>query len=244
MDNELLSARVGDVADIVEKSNHFKFFGFLSLEEKVLCERIISRRNVKYSFFGGYDNATRVVLGCFPDWASDIPFPITPITFIYRKSEVLKHRDFLGAILSLGLKRETVGDILIGEGYAIAFVLDEISDFVVSQIDKVARVGVTAKIGCDLPLPSISELSEFSATVSSERLDCVVSALCNISRSQALSKIEGGFVSVNSQICEKATKTVISGDAVTIRGFGKFLIDSLIDKTRKGRIVLKYKKYV
>ncbi len=244
MDNELLTARIGDIADIVQKTNHFKFFGFLSLEEAVLSDKIISKRNVKYSFFGGYEDAVRVMLGCFPDWAEDIPFPITPITFTYRKTDVLRHRDFLGAILSLGLKRETVGDILIGEGYAVAFVLDEISDFVISQIDKVARVGVTLKKGYELPLPSVEKLSEFSATVSSSRLDCVVSALCNCSRAAALLNIESGFVSVNSQICEKPTKSVFSGDAVTIRGVGKFIIDSITDKTRKGRIILKYKKYV
>ncbi len=244
MDNELLTARVGDIADIVQKTNHFKFLGFLSLEEAVLCDRIISKRNVRFSFFGGYEGAVRVVMGCFPDWAEDIPFPITPITFTYRKSDVLRHRDFLGAILSLGLKRETVGDILIGDGYAIVFVLDEICDFVISQIDKVARVGVTLKKGCELPLPKASKLSEFSATVSSDRLDCVVGALCGFSRSQSLSKIEGGFVSLNSQPCEKSTKTVFAGDAVTVRGIGKFIIDSISDKTRKGRIVLKYKKYV
>ncbi len=244
MDNELLAARVGDVVDIAQKTNHFKFFGFLSLEEAIFAEKIVSKRNIKYLFFGGYEGAVRVMLGCFPDWAEDIPFPITPITFTYRKSDSLRHRDFLGAILSLGLKRETVGDILVGEGCAVAFVLDEISDFLISQINKVARVGVTLKKGYELPLPSGDKLSEFSATVSSSRLDCVVSALCEFSRSQALFKIEGGFVSVNSQICEKATKTVFEGDAVTVRGIGKFIIDSLSAKTRKGRIVLKYKKYV
>ena len=244
MESELLKARIYDIADTAYKSDSFKFLGFLRVEEKVFAQTLLSKRNIKFSFFGGYPEAERVLLCVLPDWADDIPFPITPITFTYRKSDVLTHRDFLGAILSLGLKRETVGDILITDGYAVAFVLEEIADYIVSQIDKVGKVGVELKIGYNAPLPTLQKLEEFSATVSSERLDCVVSALCGLSRSQALLKIESGLVTVNSQTCLKSTKQVVAGEAISIRGKGKFVISSLADKTRKNRIVLKYKKYV
>lgn len=244
MESELLAARINDVANTAYKSDSFKFLGFLRLEEKAFAQTLLSKRNIKFSFFGGYPEAERVLLCVLPEWADDIPFPITPLTFTYRKSDVLTHRDFLGAILALGIKRETIGDILIADGYAVAFVLVDIADYIVSQINKVGKVGVEVKIGYDAPLPTLQRLEEFSTTVSSERLDCVVSALCGISRSQALLKIESGLVTINSQESLKPTKQVVASDAISIRGKGKFIISSLADKTRKNRIILKYKKYV
>lgn len=244
METDILKARIADTADICERTNRQKFLGFLSREEAVLTERTLEKRNVNFALFGGYEEAERVMLGCFPDWDEERDFPITAVTFTYRKTDALSHRDFLGSLMALGLTREAVGDILVEEGRAVVFLNEDIAGFVLSQVEKIGRTGVTVSEGFSLPLPQKGELSEFNCTVASERLDCVVAALCNISRGAALQKIAEGLVSVNSVVTEKATKTVIGGDAVTVRGKGKFIIDSLDRKTRKNRIILKYKKYI
>ncbi len=237
-------ARIGDTADICERTQRPKFLGFLSREQSVLAEKTLNTKNIKYAFFGGYDGAERVVLGCFPDWAEDFDFPITSVTFNYRRSDSLAHRDFLGSLMGLGIKRESVGDILIEEGRAVVFLLDEISDYVLKQIGKIGRTGVKTESGFVHPLPERDRLTECSATVASERLDCVVAAVCNISRAAAALKITEGFVSVNSVVYEKATKSVESGDVLSVRGKGRFIIDAVDDRTRKNRIVLKFKKYI
>lgn len=244
MDTDLLKDRISDTANIAEKNNRPKFLGFLSPEEAVLADRVLQHRSVKYGFFGGFEGSNRVMLGCFPDWAEDVEYPITPITATFRKIDNISHRDVLGSLMALGLKRETVGDILIEQGRAVMFVTDETSGYVLTQIEKIGRVGVTLKIGFDLPLPQVGTLKEFTETISSERLDCVVSALAGISRGKASEKIEQSLVSINSVITEKVTRQVYNGDIISIRGSGRFVIDSLEDKTRKNRIVLKYKKYV
>lgn len=244
MEVELLKARIEDTADICERTQKFKFLGFLSSEQAVFAEKTIKNRNVKYNFFGGYDNAQRVMLGCFPDWVEEYNFPIEVITASYRKSDRLSHRDFLGSLMALGITRESVGDILIEDGRAIIFVTLEIAEYVISQIEKVGRVGVTLSKGFKYPLPESANLADFSETVSSQRLDCIVSALAGLSRSQAERRILEGSVSVNSVVCEKTIKAVEQGDIVTIRGKGKYIIDSLNDRTKKNRIVLKYKKYI
>lgn len=243
METELLKARVEDTADICDKTNKPKYLGFLSCEQAVLVKKMLETRKIDFSFFGGYEQAQRVMLGCFPDWMDDYFYPIEAITFKFRKTDVLGHRDFLGSLMSLGIVRESVGDILIEEGRAVVFVSEDICDYIISQTEKIGRIGVTAEKGFCEPLPEKSTMSEFSQTVASLRLDCVVSVLAHLSRSEADRKITEGLVSVNSVVCEKATKNLCDGDIVTIRGHGKFVIDSTEDKTKKNRIVLKYKKY-
>lgn len=244
METELLIARIEDCANICQKTEKPKYLGFLSQEQAVLAGEILKNRNIRFSFFGGYEDAQRVMLGCFPDWMENGDFPITAVTFIFRKTDSLRHRDFLGSLMALGLKREVIGDILIESGRAVVFCLSEIADYVLNQIDKIGRTGVEGKEGCFEPLPERDCMSEFTDTIASQRLDCVISSLCKLSRGEACRKITEGAVSVNSVLTEKITKTVSDGDIITVRGSGKFIIESLADKTRKNRIVLKYKKYV
>lgn len=244
MQSEIFLARIADTVDICEKTNKPKFLGFLSLEEAVFAEKILENKKASYSFFGGYDEAERVMLGCFPEYITEQKFPITAITFSFRKEYNLTHRDFLGSLMALGIGRETVGDILVEPERAVAFVTNDIADYILNEVKKIGRVGVSVSIGAKFPLPSKSSLAEFSCTVASGRLDSVVASLCNFSRNEASQKIALGLVSVNSVQTEKSTKQISGGDVITVRGKGKFIIESLCDKTRKNRIVLKYKKYI
>ncbi len=244
MDSEILIARIRDTADICERNNVPKFLGFLSEEECVLAERTLCNSKQKFKLFGGYETAKRKILGFLPFWTDDMDFPITALLFSYRKEDVLRHRDFLGSLMALGLKRETIGDILIEEGKAVIFVLNDIADYIINEISKIGRTGVTVSKGYDGELPQSDTLTEFTVSVASERLDCVVSAIAGISRNAATEKITYGLVSVNSQITEKTTKSVVSGDVISVRGKGKFIIDSITDITKKNRIILRYKKYV
>ena len=244
MDSKILIDRICDTADICEKNNTFKFLGFLAEEECVLAERVLEKRNIRFEMFGGYFDAKRKVLACLPEWAKDVDYPITALSFSFRKEDNLSHRDFLGSLMSLGLKRETVGDILVEKGNAVVFVLSEIAEYVISEITKIGRTGVKITKGYEGDLPMVSTLCEFSDTIASERLDCVVASLAGVSRNTANEKIDLGLVSVNSQVVLKNTKAIIGGDVISIRGKGKFIIDSVCEKTRKNRIILKYKKYV
>lgn len=243
MDSEIFIARVDDTAQIAERTNKPKFFGFLTAEQAVAVSARLKNRGVKFGLFGGYDNASRVVLGCFPDWA-DEEYPITAVTFNYRKSDSLSHRDFLGSLMGLGLKRESVGDILIGEGQTVVFILNDILKYVTEQITKIGRVGVSVTVGLPKSLPKGETLEEFRTTVASERLDCVIAALCNFSRNAAAEKIVQSLVTVNSFVIEKPTYTINSGDIISVRGKGKFIIGQIGAKTRKDRVIVEYKKYI
>lgn len=244
MDSQLLYARVADTVEISARTNKPKYFGFLSVEQAVATRAYLEKRNVRFALFGGYDGANRVMLGCFPEWADDSVFPITALTFKYRKADSLSHRDFLGSLMGLGLTREAVGDILIEEGRAVAFLSEDIADFVVSQLERVGKTGVTVSFGFEGTLPKGDTLLELSTAIASSRLDCVVAALCGISRGSAAEKIAQSLVSVNSFPTEKVTFNVSEGDIITVRGKGKFIISSLDGRTRKNRVILNYKKYM
>ena len=246
MELDLLIPRINDAIRICETSQIPKFVGFLTSNEVAEIEKNLKSIITKYSFYGGYDEAERLFFGAFPEWCDERQelFPITPVTFTYRECDTLSHRDFLGALMSLGLTRETVGDILVEKGRAVAFLSSDIADYVLSQLDKIARVGVKVEKGYSMPLPNMSGFEEITDTVASPRLDCVVASLSKSSRAQAEEFILNGLVSVNSVCATKTVKTVNEGDKITIRRKGKFLIESLAQKTKKNRVILIAKKYV
>lgn len=243
MDNNLLLARIDDLKQQCQKNNSPKFLGFLTADEIAVVEKRFSPGE-RYELYGGYENAERVLIGVLPDWCDQPTFPITAITFTYRECDTLAHRDFLGALMSLGINRETVGDILIGHGRAVTFVSCDVAKFILTQIEKIGNVGVTLTEGFYEPLPQCDKKQTCTVTVASLRLDCVVSALCNISRKEAANKIVEGYVSVNSVGMSKITTLINAQSKIVVRQKGKFQIISCDDYSRKGRIILKYDKYV
>ena len=243
MDVKLLPARVDDLKELCLKTNLPKFLAFLTPEESAVVVKQF-KLGERYVLFGGYDDSERVMLGVVPDWCEEPVFPIKAITFRFRECDILSHRDFLGALMALGITRETIGDILVEKGRAVIFVADDVVRFVLTQINKVGNVGVTLSEGYSSPLPQLGQKQEFSVTVASTRADCVVSAICNTSRNQALEKISDGLVSVNSLLVSKPTAIISAGDKVTIRKKGRFEIVSCDGHSKSGRIILKYNKYV
>ncbi len=239
-----ITDRVTDAINLVELRGAPRFVGFLSSSQCAECAPLL--RTIKHEFFGGYQGAERTILGVFPDWCEieDSEFPVIPLTFKFNSSYTLSHRDFLGTVMSLGIKREAVGDILIEKGKAVMFLITEIMPYVKSQISKVGGVGVTIQEGIEGKLPQASEVQSFTASVSSLRIDCVVSALCGKSRNGALDLIQKGLVSVNSVGAVKQTGLISNGDIVSVRGCGRFKITEAEHLTKKGRIILKWNKYI
>ncbi len=244
MEPSWLLSRVEDTAALCRKADCPKFLGFLSENEAALAAAFLRKTDVRFAFFGGYENADRVMLGCLPDWCETPDFPVAAVTFRFRASEKPAHRDFLGAFMSLGVKRETIGDILTEPGRAVVFATPEIAGYLAEQIRKVGGTGVSAQTGFSLPLPVGDEREERSATASSLRLDCVVSALCGFSRNTAKEAVEQGTVFLNGIACDKTTKTVREGDVLTVRRKGKFIIGDLSGKTKKDRVIVHYQQYI
>lgn len=244
MQTDLLKARVADSADISAKSGAPKFLGFLTPEEAEFVKGF-NFKNTEFSFFGGYEGAERVFL-CVHSTDMEVKhaaYPIDALSVTFRASDTLTHRDFLGSLMSRGIKRETVGDILVEKGRAVVFVSRDVSKYICEQTNCIGKVGVQIQRGYTLPLPSGAQKVQTSHTVASLRLDCVVAALISVSRDKSAKYIADGLVSINSAVTEKPTRTVTQGDKITVRGYGKFTVISADGITRKGRTVLITEKY-
>ena len=244
---KLLLARADDAVRLCEADGRPKFIGFLDEASAALLRDYMKNRYAGGLFYGGHANAERVFFGAFPDWCTDGRegfFPIRPITLTYRKGSGLAHRDFLGSLMALRIRREAVGDILIEDGRAVAFLSRETAPLVLSELRKIGSVGVTACEGAAPPLPCAHRMEAFFATIPSPRLDAVVAVLAKTGRGEAARLIESGLVAVDALVCEKTTRAVLAGSVIKIRGKGKFKIDSLDEKTKKQRLVLRYEQYV
>lgn len=244
MDSTLLQARVKDIIERTQKTEVPQYLGFLSEESAQIVADSLKRGNIKFLFDGGYADAKRVYLACLPQWCEEPSSPICALTINYNKAYSLSHRDFLGAVIALGIQRDKIADILIGSGRAVIFLSREITSFVKEQLTKVGRVGVSLTEGFTIPLPEACLKKEFTDTVASLRLDCVVAAICSVSRNTAAEFINDQRVILNSFTQQKSTVKITNGDVISVRGKGRYEIVSADEFSKKGRTIIKYTKYV
>lgn len=242
-----LSAHISDLAKLSQKTGVPRFTRFLSERERLVAAAAARANNANPIFYGGYDGAARTLCGFFEGtYAEELPkeelFPLCAVTFSFRKSDKLSHRDFLGAVLANGLERSVIGDILVDEGCAVAFCLGS-SKQLLLDMTKVGKCGVSASEGIlsELPKPKLETLDK---TVSSLRLDCIVSACANTSRDKSAALIKSGLVSADHTPCQNVSALVKEGAVISIRGFGRFQVSKIVGETKKGRIRVEIDKFV
>lgn len=244
-DDKQLVAQLNDGIDLCLTRQKPYFMPFMSeRKQAVLFSELKKAYFDNYLFFGGYGNSERKMLGLFFDEPCEDCFPISAVEFSFRKCDKLTHRDFLGALMSLGIERETVGDILVEDGRAVVFVRTELSDYIMSQISKVGRVGVKVDDADLSKLPQGRGFEEKTYIVSSLRLDNIVAAVCRLSREKTRTVIMADSVCVNFEETKNVSLNLKEDDVFTIRGKGKFVLKSILGTTGKGRIrisVIHYK---
>lgn len=235
--DELFCSKIDDAVSLCFTRQKPVFTQFFSERKQALAkEYLLSRHFENFAFWGGCDNSERRVLGIFFDDSDYGAFPISAVEFAYRKCDELTHRDFLGTIMSLGIERDTVGDILVESGRCVVFLKSELKDYVVSQISKIGRTGVRISEPDLSRLPKGRGTEENSFTVSSLRLDNIVAAVCGLSREKTGKTILSGDVSLNFKTEQNVSRILKQGDTFTIRGKGKFTLNNILGVTKKGRL--------
>lgn len=233
--DKLFCSKIDDAAELCLKRQKPYFFSFMSERKQYIADNYLKSICFQnYSFFGGYENSERKILGLFYD--DTVDFPVSAVEFAYRKCDKLSHRDFLGALMSLGIERETVGDILVEDGRCVVFVKSEIKNYIVSQIYKIGRVGVRICEADINNLPQGRGIEELGYTVSSMRLDNIVAAITGFSREKTKSQILSGTVCLNYSETRNISQNVCQDDCITVRGKGKFIIKAVVGYTKKQRI--------
>ena len=196
---------------------------------------------------GGYDLAERKLVLFLPyeDYPYEKPYDIIRIApSDSRFAEELGHRDYLGALLNLGIAREKLGDIIVESGCAYLFCVNSITDYIVSSLSKIRHTCVKAKAVPDMEFNYEPRYEKIQGSVASLRLDAVISLGFGHSRNHIIQYIEAGKVAVNGRIITTNAYGLKDEDIISVRGLGKLKFERAVSETRKGRIMVILRKYI
>lgn len=254
-EDKLLVSKMLDKIELCSKRNKIQSTDFLDARQKLLLEKILKSNKIEnYSIFGGFEEAERTAIIFYPEkWNKEIVEKNYPS--VMQVIEILlpndlkgkyTHRDYLGGLMKLGLKREKIGDIVVWKEGAHIIVLNEIVPFLeqhLSTLTRFQKSQISIKRMDEIHKCIINK-EEIEIIVSSTRLDNIVSELCKTSRTKAEEIIKAERVFVNYEVVTKDSKTINVGDKITIRGKGKFEIIEQVGNTKKGRYILRVEKYI
>lgn len=244
-----LKNRFRDLAEKSYTQGIYTFTGFLGLsEQEIFWQQEREIRHAGYALGGGCQDAERVVVrfGSETELGYQVPFPIVCIHIspLQQKfADELSHRDFLGALMNLGIERGTLGDIKVGNREAYLFCLDTIADFVCENLTKIRHTHVRCTVAEDFADVPQEEPERVSIHVQSLRVDAVLSKVYNISREKSLELFRVGRVYVNGRLCENNSRPLKAGETVNARGFGKFTLNGEPRETRKGKLAVEAEVY-
>ena len=247
-DDELL-ARLLDKVDIHERSGLMQHSRFLTERDRLCCEPVLRALGKDAVFWGGYSEAERTVLILPAEWQDKESVkqgdsgPVAVLRASFRAEESLSHRDFLGALMGLGIERDLVGDIIPRSGSCDIVLLREIVPYVMQNLSSAGRASLTLT---EIPDAEARE-AEFRLmrdTVASLRLDAIVGCGFGLAREKAAAAIRAGKAAINSMECLKPDKLVEAGDRISLRGLGKMELSEVGGLSRKGRTQIVIKRFV
>ncbi|MDE5583465.1 MAG: RNA-binding protein [Ruminococcus sp.] len=242
-------ARLRDMVNQCERNTAGVFSDFLDERQSAQAEEWCRRNTggLGYRLYGGYDKAMRKMLAVYPDYYEDYideDFPMRCVTFTYRKEDKLTHRDFLGTFMGMRLKRETIGDIITGEGMAQVFMTEIASRLVMTTVAKIGKIGVKCYGDRPFEMEVKQEFTDINGTVASLRLDCIVSLATGKSRGDSATLIRSEKVEVNHFPVKSVSAEIRENDIISVRGFGRFILSEVGATTKKDRIHITVKKFV
>ena len=254
-DNRLFVAKVLDKINFTKTKNKIQYTDFLNLYEQEMCLNIVKKLSLnRFYFFGGEENTERKILVIYPEKLTEEmsrknDSSIISIIRIELPKELrgeYSHRDYLGAIMKLGVEREKIGDISVRSKGAEIVIKNEVQKFLMQNLGSLTRFS-----SAEIEEKKIEDLKEIEAQkveiteiVASLRLDNIVASLARTSRNKATEILEQERVFLNFKCETKSSKQVNVGDVITIRGKGRFVFKEISGNTRKGRYVIKIDKYI
>lgn len=191
---------------------------------------------------GAYDEADRRIISFNNMYCYEYPFICLKI-INKSKFKTLSHKDYLGAIMSLGIEREKLGDLRVVDNYAVVPVYEDIADYIASSLDCVGRSPVDILIIDTNDLPE-SNFEEMIINIPSLRIDNYVAKLANVSRSKAIELLQNGKVLVNYSKIKGKSDEIHENNIITISGVGKFRTGTIVGSTKSGKNKVIIKKYV
>jgi len=244
-----MEKRLLDLAQTAYKRGIVTYSDFLNLNELNIFQGI--RPKLSYlstESFGGYELAERQIVAFLPDalvFCPEYPIACLKLSPLQEKfAENLTHRDYLGAVLNLGIDRSRVGDILVEERQAYLFCHEKIADYICENLTRIRHtVVMTVRVERE-EFSYEPKYEEVTGTVASVRLDSLLSLAFHASRSSLTGLIEGGKVYVNGKLITSNGYQPKEGDMVSVRGMGRFQFKSLGGQSKKGRNYVTVWRYI
>lgn len=200
--------------------------------------------------FGGYSDAERKMLIFLPEYLEEcmlmeMDSPCVCLRATFYEGDSPSHRDFLGALMGIGIGRETIGDICVGKEHCDFFVTQEIAPYILQNFTSAGRTKLRLQqiplAEADIPEPEVKEIRD---TMASLRLDSVISSGFRIGRSLASQYVTTGKAAIDGLPCEKPDKQIAEGSKISVRGLGKIKLVQVNGRTKKDRILVVIHRYV
>lgn len=247
-EDRILLAKLWDKIQAGMTKNIFAHTGFLSAHQLQLAQYLFGACQ-GLTDFGGYPDAQRRILAYLPEYLDEQYLttddsPVVCLRAGFYQGDRLTHRDFLGALMGMGITRESIGDILVRQGACDFFVTEKIAPFILQNLESAGRTKLTVTqiplTQAVIPEESFEQLRD---TVASVRLDSILASGFSISRAVANGHIQAGKAMIDGVVCTKPDRIPAEGCAISLRGFGKLKLTQIGHTTKKGRISVVIHRY-
>lgn len=249
-DTELLKKRFLELARKSFNAGIFTFTDFLGLAEQSAFSKTKKElRDISYEAFGGAEGAERIMIrfGSAEELGYELPFPISiikaePVSQKY--ADKLTHRDFLGAILNLGIERDTLGDIVIIDNIGYIFAKEDIATYISDNLIKVKHTDMKVSIADSLPEGELYRTEQRTVQVSGERLDAIIAKVFSLSREDAQALFKKRLVFAGGREIDSPSYTPKENEKISVRGHGRFIYLGCQSLSKKGKLNLLVERYI
>ncbi len=248
--DELLKKRFIELANRSYGAGIYQFTDFLGLaEQAVFAEARAHFGSIPHTAFGGASGCERIMIR-FGDeeslgYSEDFPIVCIKAEPVSQKfADKLTHRDFLGALLSLGIERSVLGDIAILDNVGYIFAKEDIAEFIIESLSKVRHTDMRLSLAESIPEGGLFKTERRRIQANGERIDAVVAKVFSISRDESLSMFSKRLVFVNGRLCESNSYIPKRGEVISVRGKGRMIYLGYESTTKKGKLNIEVDLYV
>jgi len=249
-ESELLKKRFIELANKSYNSGIYLFTDFLGLSEQaVFNEAKAAFRTLPYTAFGGAEGAERVMIR-FGDeeslgYTADFPIVCIKAEPVAQKfADKLTHRDFLGALLNLGIERSTLGDIPIIDNVGYIFAKEDIAPYIISELSRVKHTELKLSVADKLPEGELYKTERRRIQANGERVDAVIAKVFSLSREEAHSLFLKRLVFIDGRLCENSSYIPKKGEVISVRGKGRMIYLGYETTSKKGKLNIEVELYV
>jgi RNA-binding protein YlmH len=240
LNDKEFASRITHLAERSLKEQGPQWSDFLEPPEREQAQAVLSWvSGVRFNSYGGYPKAERRRLVVYPDYyiVETIEPALAYLEIKTNSQTLLTHRDYLGSLMGLGLKREKIGDLLAGDTSCQLVTVPELGEYIKYNLERIANQKATVQEiePEQLNIPDLREKT-IKSTVASLRLDAITSLGFSESRTRMAKEIKAGKIKVNWKVIADPDYQVNPGDIISFRGRGRMVFQEQTGQSKKGRL--------